>query len=115
MEVSPEEQTRRLQSRINDPRKVWKLADMDLLSYGRWYDYPRARDAMLAATDTSWAPRYIAHTDDKKRGQLNIIAHLLNRIPYQPLAPRDITLPRRQKPGDYREADLALRHIPMPY
>ena len=115
LEVSPEEQTRRLKGRINDPRKVWKLTDMDLLSYGRWYDYSRARDAMLTATDTSWAPWFIAHTDDKKRGRLNIITHLLSRIPYQPLEPRDISLPKRQKPGDYREADLALRHIPTPY
>ena len=68
LEVSPDEQTRRLQSRMDDPRKVWKLSDMDLKSYSRWYDYSRARDAMLAKTDTSWAPWYIAHTDDKKRG-----------------------------------------------
>ena len=115
LEVSPEEQTRRLEGRINDPRKVWKLTDMDLLSYGRWYDYSRARDAMLTATDTSWAPWFIAHTDDKKRGRLNIITHLLSRIPYQPLEARDISLPKRQKPGDYREADLALRHIPTPF
>ncbi len=69
LEVSPAEQTRRLEGRINDPRKVWKLSDMDLKSYSRWYDYSRARDAMFAATDTAWAPWYIAHTDDKKRGR----------------------------------------------
>ncbi|MGB8021826.1 MAG: polyphosphate kinase 2 [Candidatus Nanopelagicales bacterium] len=115
LEVSPEEQTRRLQGRINDPRKVWKLTDMDLKSYSRWYDYSRARDAMLAATDTSWAPWYIANTDDKKRGRLSIITHLLSRVPYEPLAMRDITLPERQEPGDYREADLPLRHIPTPF
>jgi polyphosphate kinase len=67
LEVSPTEQTRRLERRINDPRKVWKLSDMDLRSYSRWYDYSRARDAMFAATDTAWAPWYIARTDDKKR------------------------------------------------
>jgi polyphosphate kinase 2 (PPK2 family) len=65
LEVSPKEQTRRLESRIEDPRKVWKLSDMDLKSYSRWYDYSRARDAMFAATDTAWAPWYIARTDDK--------------------------------------------------
>ena len=70
LEVSPGEQTRRLESRINDPRKTWKLSDMDLRSYRRWYDYSRARDAMFAATDTAWAPWYIACTDDKKRGRL---------------------------------------------
>ncbi len=85
LEVGPDEQTRRLESRINDPRKIWKLSDMDLKSYSRWYDYSRARDAMFAATDTAWAPWFVAHTDDKKRGRLNIITHLLGQIPYQPL------------------------------
>ena len=85
LEVSPEEQTRRLESRIDDPRKIWKLSDMDLQSYSRWYDYSRARDAMFAATDTAWAPWYVAHTDDKKRGRLNIISHLLSQVPYEPL------------------------------
>ena len=76
LEVSPDEQTRRLEGRIDDPRKIWKLTDMDLKSYSRWYDYSRARDEMFAATDTPWAPWYVAHTDDKKRGRLNIISHL---------------------------------------
>jgi polyphosphate kinase 2 len=112
LEVSPDEQTRRLESRIHDPRKVWKLTDMDLQSYSRWYDYSRARDAMFAASDTAWAPWFIAHTDDKKRGRLNIISHLLSHVPYEPLAPRDVTLPRRQRAGGYTEPDLPLRHIP---
>ena len=115
LEVSPDEQTRRLQGRINDPRKVWKLTDMDLKSYSKWFDYSRARDAMLAATDTSWAPWFVANTDDKKRGRLNIITHLLSQVPYTPLADRKITLPKRQAPGDYRETDLPLRRIPTPY
>ena len=115
LEVSPGEQTRRLKSRIDDPRKIWKLSDMDLKSYSRWYDYSRARDAMFAATDTAWAPWYIARTDDKKRGRLNIISHLLSQVPYKPLAHRDITLPRRQRPGGYTEPDLPLRYIPTPF
>jgi polyphosphate kinase len=115
LEVSPDEQTRRLESRINDPRKIWKLSDMDLKSYSRWYDYSRARDAMFAATDTAWAPWYIARTDDKKRGRLNIISHLLSQVPYKPLAHRDITLPRRQGPHGYVEPDLPLRYIPTPF
>jgi polyphosphate kinase len=115
LEVSPDEQTRRLKSRINDPRKIWKLSDMDLKSYSRWYDYSRARDAMFAATDTAWAPWYIARTDDKKRGRLNIISHLLSQVPYKPLEPRDITLPRRQRAGGYTEPDLPLRYIPSPF
>ena len=115
LEVSPDEQTRRLESRINDPRKIWKLSDMDLKSYSRWYDYSRARDAMFAATDTAWAPWYIARTDDKMRGRLNIISHLLGQVPYKPLASREITLPRRQRPGGYVEPDLPLRYIPTPF
>jgi polyphosphate kinase len=115
LEVSPDEQARRLKSRINDPRKIWKLSDMDLKSYSRWYDYSRARDAMFAATDTAWAPWYVAHTDDKKRGRLNIISHLLSQVPYKPLPARDIKLPRRQRPGGYTEPDLPLRHIPAPF
>ncbi|MBK9178696.1 MAG: polyphosphate kinase 2 [Acidimicrobiales bacterium] len=115
LEVSPEEQTRRLESRINDPRKVWKLSDMDLLSYSRWFDYSRARDDMFRATDTAWAPWYVARTDDKKRGRLNIVTHLLGLIPYEPLAPRDTTLPKRQKAGGYVEPELPLRHIATPF
>jgi polyphosphate kinase 2 len=115
LEVSPDEQTRRLEGRIHDPRKIWKLTDMDLKSYGRWYDYSRARDAMLAATDTPWAPWYIAHTDDKMRGRLNIISHLLSTVPYEPLKLRDITLPKRQRAGTYVEPDLPLKLIPTPF
>jgi polyphosphate kinase len=115
LEVSAEEQTRRLKSRINDPRKVWKLSDLDLKSYSRWYDYSRARDAMFAATDTAWAPWYVAVTDDKQRGRLNIISHLLSQVPYQPLPPRDVKLPRRQKPDGYVEPHAPLRYIPTPF
>jgi polyphosphate kinase 2 len=115
LEVSPDEQTRRLKSRIDDPRKIWKLSDMDLKSYSRWYDYSRARDARFAATDTAWAPWYIAYTDIKRRGRLNIISHLLSQVPYKPLAHRDITLPRRQRPGGYTEPNLPLHYIPTPF
>jgi polyphosphate kinase len=115
LEVSQEEQTRRLESRINDSRKIWKLSDMDLKSYSRWYDYSRARDAMFAATDTAWAPWWVADTNDKKRGRLNIISHLLSRIPYEPLAIRDVDLPKRQHPGGYAESNLPIRHIPTPF
>jgi polyphosphate kinase 2 len=115
LEVSADEQTRRLTSRIDDPRKIWKLSDMDLKSYSRWYDYSRARDAMLAATDTSWAPWFVAHTDDKKRGRLNIISHLLSQVPYEKIERPAIKLPRRQSAGGYVEPELPLRHIPEPY
>ena len=88
LEVSPEEQTRRLEARINDGRKIWKLSPMDLKSYSRWYDYSEARDDMFAATDTEWAPWYVARSDDKKRARLNIITHLLGKIPYKAGAAR---------------------------
>src|SRR6266581_4950147 len=115
LEVSPEEQTRRLESRINDPRKIWKLSPMDLRSYSHWYDCSRARDAMFATTDTAWAPWYIADADDKKRARLNIISHLLSQVPYKPLPHRDITLPKRQPHRGYVQPDLPLRHIPAPF
>jgi polyphosphate kinase 2 len=115
LEVSADEQTRRLESRINDPRKLWKLSGLDLKSYSRWYDYSRARDEMFRATDTTWAPWYVANTDDKKRGRLNVITHLLSEVPYKPLPRREVTLPKRQKPDGYREPALSVRHIPTPY
>ena len=115
LEVSAAEQTRRLESRINDPRKVWKLSALDLKSYTRWYDYSRARDAMLAATDTTWAPWFIADTNDKRVGRLNIITHLLSQVPYEPLVHRDVRLPKRRGPKGYHHPDLPLRHIPTPF
>ncbi|WP_222612647.1 polyphosphate kinase 2 [Arthrobacter sp. PM3] len=115
LEVSPDEQTRRLESRKDDPRKTWKLSPMDLKSYSRWYDYSRARDAMFEATDTAWAPWYVANNDVKKRGRLNIISHLLSQVPYEPFPGLDVELPKRQKPGNYREPTLAVRRIPTPF
>ena len=115
LEVSEEEQTRRLQARATDGRKIWKLSPMDLKSYSRWYDYSRARDDMFAATDTAHAPWYVARTDDKRRGRLNIIRHLLDQIPYKAL-PRDKTeFPKRQKRGDYVEPDYPYRYVKQRY
>ena len=95
LEVGQDEQTRRLESRINDGRKIWKLSPMDLESYSHWYDYSRARDEMFATTDTAWAPWFVVSSDDKKRARLNVISHLLSKIPYEE-APRDkIKLPKR--------------------
>jgi|tagenome__1003787_1003787.scaffolds.fasta_scaffold20808346_2 polyphosphate kinase 2 len=113
LEVSPEEQTRRLEGRIDDPRKVWKLTDMDVRSYTRWDDYSRARDDMLVATDTAWAPWYVVRTDDKKRGRLNLISHLLGLVPYEAPARPDVKLPKRKTaaPGDLP----AGRPIPTPF
>jgi polyphosphate kinase 2 len=115
LEVSADEQTRRLKSRMDDPRKTWKLSPMDLKSYKRWYDYSRARDAMFAATDTAWAPWFVANNDVKKRGRLNIISHLLSQVPYEPYPGLDVELPKRQKAGNYREPTLAVRRVPTPF
>lgn len=112
LEVSQKEQTRRLEARINDQRKTWKLSRMDLLSYSRWYDYSRARDDMFTATDTDFAPWFVAQSDNKRRVRLNIISHLLTSIPYKPLPREKIKLPKRQKAGNYREPDHAFRFIP---
>ncbi len=112
LEVSPEEQTRRLAARIEDGRKIWKLSPMDLKSYSRWYDYSRARDAMFTATDTGFAPWYVARSDDKKRARLNIITHLLSHIPYEALPREKVELPKRQKPGGYVEPAYPFKVIP---
>jgi polyphosphate kinase 2 len=101
LEVGQEEQSRRLKARITDPRKTWKLSPMDLQSYSRWYDYSAARDAMLEATDTKFAPWYILRSDDKRRARLNCLEHLLSRIPYEAGPPRIVKLPRRSNRGSY--------------
>jgi polyphosphate kinase 2 len=115
LEVSAEEQTRRLEDRIDDPRKVWKLSPMDLKSYGRWYEYSRARDDMFAATDTDFAPWYVARSDDKRKARLDIIAHLLSKIPYRKMKRKKITLPPRQKANGYREPKRRIRSVPEQY
>jgi polyphosphate kinase 2 len=115
LEVSPEEQTRRLESRIVDGRKIWKLSTMDLLSYGRWYDYSRARDDMFRATDTPHAPWSVVRSDDKRRARLNIIAHILEKIPYQDAPREKVKLPERQQPDGYTEPDYPYKFIPERY
>jgi polyphosphate kinase 2 len=112
LEVSMEEQTRRLASRIDDGRKIWKLSPMDLLSYSRWYDYSRARDDMFQATDTSWAPWYVVNSNDKRRARLNLITHLLSRIPYKKAPREKIKLPKRQKAKGYREPAYSYKFVP---
>ena len=101
LEVSNEEQERRFLARIEDPVRQWKLSPMDLPSRERWYDYSRARDEMLKATDTEFAPWHILRSDDKKRARLNCIAHLLSQIPYKSLPQNKIELPNRSKKGAY--------------
>ena len=108
LEVSPEEQTRRLEDRITDGRKLWKLSEMDLKSYARWDDYTRARDEMFERTHKSWAPWHVAISDDKRRARLNILTHLLNSIPYEKTPRRKIELPKRKI-----DEELAMDVTPM--
>ncbi|HEY2251851.1 MAG TPA: polyphosphate kinase 2 [Planctomycetaceae bacterium] len=115
LEVSPEEQTRRLESRIKDGRKIWKLSPMDVESYSRWYDYSRARDEMFTATDSSWAPWFVVRSDDKKRARLNIISHLLSQVPYKDAPREKVKLPKRQKPGGYRDPEYPFKYVPEAY
>ncbi len=115
LEVSPEEQTRRLEGRIGDGRKTWKLSDMDLKSYSRWFDYSRARDEMFLASDTSWAPWYVVRSDDKRRARLNTLTHMLSKIPYEKLPHAKIELPKRQHRDGYHEPDYPFRVIPEVY
>ena len=115
LEVSEEEQTRRLESRMDDGRKIWKLSPMDLKSYNRWYDYSRARDQMFEATDTGFAPWYVVRSDDKRKARLNLISHLLDHIPYK-TAPREkVKFPKRQKRHGYREPDYPYKYVKERY
>ena len=111
LEVSAEEQTRRLTARIDDGRKTWKLTPMDLKSYSRWYDYSRARDDMFKHTHTAWAPWTVVDSNDKKRARLNIISDLLLRVPYKALSKDKVKLPERQVDKKYREPEHDVRRV----
>jgi polyphosphate kinase len=112
LEVGMEEQERRFVARINDPMRQWKLSPMDVESYSRWYRYSRARDAMLDATDSKHAPWFIVRTDDKRRGRLNCISHILSRIPYKRTSHEKVKLPKRSTKGKYDDqATLEKRHF----
>jgi polyphosphate kinase 2 len=117
LEVSNEEQERRFLARIEDPLRQWKLSPVDLPSRERWYEYSRARDIMLDATDTKHAPWHILHSDDKKRARLNCISHLLSQIPYEKLPREEIELPKRSKDGAYDDQDTlkGRRFVPEHY
>ena len=112
LEVGKKEQQRRFEARIEAPLRQWKLSPMDVESWTRWYDYSRARDAMLDATDTDYAPWYIVRSDDKKRGRLNRIAHLFSLIPYEDVPREKVRLPKRSSKGKYDDqASLVGRHF----
>jgi polyphosphate kinase len=115
LEVSEEEQQRRFESRIADPRKIWKLSPMDVKAASRWYDYSRARDDMLLATDTQFAPWHILDSNDQRRGRLNCISHFLSLIPYKEVKREKIKLPKRQKRKGYVDPDRTYKHVPQVY
>jgi polyphosphate kinase len=117
LEVSNKEQKRRFEARINDPLRQWKLSPMDLPSRSRWYDYSHARDVMLKATDTKFAPWHILRSDDKRRARLNCISHILSMIPYEKVPREKVKLPNRSKKRAYDdETTLKRRHfVPQKY
>lgn len=117
LEVGKKEQQRRFEARIKDPLRQWKLSPMDLESFRRWYEYSRARDRMLAATDTKFAPWYIVHSNDKKKARLNCISHLLSLIPYRKVPREKVKLPKRSNKGQYDDEALlkGRRSIPERY
>jgi polyphosphate kinase 2 len=115
LEVTEEEQQRRFESRLDDPRKIWKLSPMDVKAHSRWYDYSRARDDMLLATDTQHAPWNIVDSNDQRRGRLNCIAHLLSLIPYKEIKREKIKFGKRQKRKGYVEPERTYRHVPTVY
>src|SRR5206468_3795988 len=101
LESSDKEQKRRFEARMEDPLRQWKLSPMDLPSRSKWFEYSRARDMMLEATDTKWAPWYILPSDDKKRARLNCIHHILDLIPYKKVPREPVKLPKRSMKGAY--------------
>jgi len=115
LEVSEDEQQRRFESRIADARKIWKLSPMDVKAASRWYDYSRARDDMLLATDTQFAPWHILDSNDQRRGRLNCISHFLSLIPYKEVKREKIKLPKRQKRKGYVDPDRTYKHVQQVY
>jgi len=115
LEVSEDEQQRRFESRIADARKIWKLSPIDVKAASRWYDYSRARDDMLLATDTQFAPWHILDSNDQRRGRLNCISHFLSLIPYKEVKREKIKLPKRQKRKGYVDPDRTYKHVPQVY
>jgi polyphosphate kinase 2 (PPK2 family) len=113
--VSDEEQERRFKARIDDPAKRWKLSPMDLEARARWVDYAKAKDEMFAFTDTKKSPWYVVEADDKRTARLNLISHLLSRVPYEDVERERIKLPRRQRRAYIRPPKDSQRYVPRRY
>jgi polyphosphate kinase 2 len=114
LEVGPQEQQKRLEDRVDDGRKTWKLSPMDIKSYDLWDEYTRARDDMFKASDTPWAPWFVAHSEDKRRVRLNVISHILSQIPYEDLPQKSPKLGKR-KIGKYKAANYPFKFVPDKY
>ena len=114
LEITPEEQEKRLEDRIDDGRKTWKLSPMDIKSFTKWDEYTHARNAMIEASDTSWAPWYLARSEDKKRVRLNLLTHLLQQVPYEEVKQPKVKLPKR-KVNKKLESNYAFRYIAEPF
>jgi len=115
LEIGPAEQTRRIEARINDPRKAWQLSETDLESYAKWDEYTKARDKMFASSDTPWAPWYVADFDDRRRARLNLLTHLLERIPYKPVPRLATALPKREVSASAPSLYAPPRTVPERY
>ena len=116
LDVSDETQEQRFEKRNHDPRKQWKLSPMDLKARSHWVDYSRARDAMLAQTNSGHAPWYLVDANVKRHTRLNVISHLLSLIPYEDLTPERVELPARQEIGTYQHPDFSgYSHVPQRY
>ena len=115
LEVGQEEQERRFAARIDDPLRQWKLSPMDIESYQRWYDYSRARDMMLKATNSKDAPWYVVHSDDKRKARLNCISHLLECIPYRRVSREPVKLPPRSSKGRYNDQLKGAKYVAERY
>ncbi|MEC5387717.1 polyphosphate kinase 2 [Uliginosibacterium sp. H3] len=112
LEVSPEEQERRLRDRVNDGRKTWKLSPMDIRSFTMWDEYTQARDEMFASTDTPWAPWFVARSEDKKRVRLNVLSHILKQIPYEDLPSKPVKFPKRKIGQRYKAVHHPFKYVP---
>jgi polyphosphate kinase 2 (PPK2 family) len=114
LEVSNDEQKRRFEARIEDPVRQWKLSPMDMPSRTKWYEYSRARDRMLARTDTRIAPWHLIRSDDKKAARLNTISHILSLLPYKKVKRKKVTLPNRSTKGAYDDEKTIARRRWVP-
>jgi polyphosphate kinase 2 len=116
LDITDETQEKRFQARIHDPRKGWKLSPMDLYARSKWVDFSKARDAMLARTNSGHAPWHIVDANVKRHARLNVISHLLSQIPYEDLTPESVELPPRQESDTYQHPDISgYKLVPQKY